>query len=129
MSLLNRVSRIVREAVEEGKELKEIGELKLDIRRLEGQLREAYQELGEQVFQRRDRSPFPLEELQEVFDKIDSLNRRIESKKQEIEQIKEEDKASRSEPEPPPEPVCPQCGAPTTSDMRFCSECGEKLQP
>lgn len=129
MSLLNRVSRMVREAVEEGKELKEIGELKLDIRRLEGQLREAYQELGEQVFQRRDRSPFPLEELQEVFDKIDSLNRRIESKKQEIEQIKEEDKASRSEPEPPSEPVCPQCGAPTTPDMRFCSECGEKLQP
>lgn len=128
MSLLNRVSRMVREAVEEGKELKEIGERSLDIRRLEGQLREAYQELGEKVFQLKAPALFPQEELQEVFDKIESLNRRIEAKKQEIERLRAEGKGELAE-DSPSEPICPRCGASVTPDMRFCSECGEKLYP
>lgn len=29
---------------------------------------------------------------------------------------------------PPPEPVCPECGMETELDWRFCPMCGERLE-
>jgi predicted nucleic acid-binding Zn-ribbon protein len=121
---------MAREAIEEVKDLKEIGELKLDIRRLEGQRKEACEELGEKAFQLHTAGQLQHEELQEAFDKIESLTRRIESREQEIGKIKEEGKPERPAETEAPEgdQFCSECGGPITPDMKFCSECGAKLK-
>jgi hypothetical protein len=155
MSILDRVSKAVGDAVDRGKKEvdhfvriqkinSQIGDLQKSIGESNGQIQQTKLLIGEIAIEMLRAGTLVSEEINSLLEKIAGIQQQISSleveivqKKTEIESIRSEGKAAK-EPgsaaeetaAPPPDEIasrfCAQCGAPASSGA-FCSRCGSKL--
>jgi len=156
MSILDRVTKAVGEAVDRGKKEvdqfvriqkinSQIGDLEKGARQYSSHIQEIKAEIGGMAIDMLKAGTLSSTEMKALLDQITGIQQQIASceaevsqKKAEIERIKAEGKASApptpvvvdSVIPPPPPPVadriCPKCGVRAGAGA-FCSECGVKL--
>ena len=143
MSFLDRVTKVVGDAVDRGK--KEVDQF-VQIQRINGQIndfekkidesnsqiQQAKVKLGEMALEMLRAGTLASPEMQALVDQISGVEKQIAEdeaaiaeKRVEIEKIKAEDKADNAPaaaaPDPPTVPPVPAAGAPAS---RFCPQCG-----
>jgi prefoldin subunit 5 len=156
MSILDRVTKAVGEAVDRGKKEvdqfvriqkinSQIGDLEKGARQYSNRIQEIKAEIGGMAIDMLKVGTLSSPEMKALLDQITGIQQQIASceaevsqKKAEIERIKAEGKTSTpptpvvvdSVIPPPPPPVadrvCPKCGVQAGAGV-FCSECGAKL--
>jgi division protein CdvB (Snf7/Vps24/ESCRT-III family) len=154
MSILDRVSKAVGDAVDRGKKEVDqfvriqkingqISDLERNIVESRSQIQQVKLKIGEMAIEMLHAGTLTSQEMTALLEQIHGIQQQIASKeaeingkKAEIDSIKSEEKAAKT-PEPPsdmpntPPPLpgnrfCSQCGAPAPSGG-FCAKCGSKL--
>lgn len=131
--------------MQETKELTRVGKLKMELLALENERGRRFEEIG-RLAHTLYKEGADFEELKQPLAGIDELEAKIDAKYEEIEKIPEEEvevEVPVAEPEdveesiditptPPSDELvlhyCPQCGAQTEEDDKFCSNCGNPLE-
>ncbi len=155
MSILDRVTKAVGDAVDRGKKEVDqfvriqkingqIGDLEKSIEGSKGQIQQAKLKIGEMAIEMMRAGTLNSQEMKEVLDQIAGFEQQIAAreteivqKRAEIESIRSEEKMSKPPqtgadappiPSPPPgaSRFCPHCGVPAGSGA-FCAQCGSKL--
>ncbi len=155
MSILDRVTKAVGDAVDRGKKEvdqfvriqkinSQIGDLEKSIGEFKDQILQTKVKIGEMAIEMlhagtltsQEMTPL-LDQINGIHQKIASLEAEIKEKKAEIESMRSEDRSATAPglaatvtPPPPSQAAasryCPQCGAPVHSGT-FCTQCGSKL--
>jgi prefoldin subunit 5 len=145
MSLLDKVTKAVGDAVDRGKKdvdqfLKiqkinsEIDGMEKKIAELKSQIQQSQQQAGEKAIAYFRAGTLASAGLQAYADQVSGFEQQIAAeeaaiagKKAEIEAIKAVEAAEQADAPPPPEPGNPPAAAPPTTGAKFCQECGAKL--
>ncbi len=145
--LFSKLSRTIRSGAEtlmqETKELTRIGKLKMELLALENERGRKFEEIG-RLAHTLYKEGADFEQLKQPLAGIDEIEAKIDAKHEEIKKIPEEEaELPIAEPEgveevidtaptPPSDELtphyCPQCGAGTKEDDKFCSKCGNSLE-
>lgn len=119
--------------VQETKELTRLGRLKLELISLENERGKAFEEAGQlahTLYKNGNELP---EEMKEIFMTIDEVEKRIDTKRKELERIRAEDVSQcvdelEQEVDDVTVLVCRQCENEVTQEDIFCSRCGSHLK-
>jgi DNA repair exonuclease SbcCD ATPase subunit len=104
--------------------------IEIDIGSLEKHVRENYQKLGEMFYRSSVDNVPEGPEAENIIAKINELKEQIKAKREEIAKINQGEVAPQAETPPvaPGKKVCPSCGKEHDENVRFCPECGAKLE-
>ncbi|MCA9739473.1 MAG: hypothetical protein R3E98_08500 [Gemmatimonadota bacterium] len=89
MSLMDNVKKGIAKAKEEAQELAQVTRLKADIARLNGQRRDLFREMGEEVFALYQRSE-PIPGFETKCDAVAAISEEVARKEREVEELRAE---------------------------------------
>ena len=89
MSLMDNVKKGIQKAKEEAQELAQVTRLKAEISKLNGQRRDIFREIGEEVFALYQRSE-PIPGFETKCDALAALSEEVSRKEHEIEELRAE---------------------------------------
>jgi hypothetical protein len=106
-------------------EMVSAGKLKLEIKQLEGKIKDKKLEIGAAVYQAYAASTEPdLQVIGEMCGEIAAFESQIKELEQ---QLRAEGDAAAVSPSPDAR-ICPGCGSAEKEGTSFCSQCGHKLE-
>lgn len=124
MTFWNDLKRGAQVVVDEGQRMTRVTKLKARQRALELQLADLVRELGLRVVELHRRNELHHHELDELFVEIQTLERELKQRGEEVEELTRPS-AGRADAA---RPSCPACGGDIRAADRFCRHCGEPLQ-
>lgn len=89
MSLMDNVKKGIAKAKEEAQELAQVTRLKADIARLNGQRRDLFREMGEEVYALYQRSE-PIPGFETKCDAVAAISEEVARKEREVEELRAE---------------------------------------
>jgi len=137
MPFLNKLNEFAKNVSDKASSALETNKLNSKINSEQNSINEQIKKIGEHYYQQYTETGSADEGIAEFCAAIDKHNAAIAEAKAEIEQIKAENAAAATDATvSPPVPVpaendfivCPACGKANGADMKFCSECGGKLE-
>ncbi|HWQ89769.1 MAG TPA: zinc ribbon domain-containing protein [Desulfitobacteriaceae bacterium] len=123
MDLIDKLSSFAKDAIDKTSELLDITGLKAKITAEETKISISKGKIGEHYWEKFQAGAELDEEAAALCTEIKNSLTTIEGYKAEIEKIK-----AGQEKNPGAANVCPSCGQPVTEGVKFCSECGAKIE-
>lgn len=121
MSFLDKLSKGVGEAADRAKfeadKLLRVKRLNSEIGNLANEIEQATLAIGTKAIELR------IAELEELIQKVETLEAQLAAKKAELEAVKAEEFQETA----PSTMYCPNCGAAAKAGAKFCPSCGHKL--
>ncbi len=122
---LNKLGDIAKSAVDKTGEMLEITKLNSKITTEQSKIAGYKAKIGEYYYEQMCNASDAPAEIVEYCGMIKSSLDEIASLQLEVESLKGEKPAEAA---PPTDAKCPACGAQNTPGIKFCGECGQKLQ-
>jgi hypothetical protein len=150
-SFLDKLKSGADKAAFEADRLVRVNQAQSALRNLQRELETEMEALGKQALALYDAGTLTQSELLALMPQIEAKRQQIADQEAEVERIRQEKPAeagapapdrpapgapapyAAATPPPPPTPVvtgraCPNCGAALAADVRFCPECGSRVE-
>lgn len=134
MALFDKLNTIAKNVGEKTGDAIEITKLNAKISGEKSSITELYKQLGEKIYEKYAEGAFQDGDLAELFLAVDAHKANIANAEGRIEAIKAENEArARTAREAEAVPaatagaVCPSCGAAVAEGVKFCNQCGTKI--
>lgn len=130
MALFDKINTIAKNVGEKTGDAIEITKLNAKISGERSGISELYKQLGEKIYEKYTAGAYQDVDLAELFTAVDARMANIAEAESKISAIKAENeaKAQTVEKAAPAGAVCPNCGAPAAEGVKFCNQCGTKLE-
>jgi len=140
MAFLDKLTKGVSKAAEQAKfeadKLMRVNKLNSEVSQLTGEVERTTAAIGAKVIELRKAGGLQLPELDELVNRVSTLEEQLAAKKAELEAVKAEKfeegapaaQATVTPSEAAPSPkYCPNCGVTVQPGAKFCPSCGQKL--
>jgi len=135
MAFLDKLNTIAKNVGEKTGDAIEITKLNAKISSEKSAMNELYKQLGEKIYEKYAAGAYQDVDMAALFTEVDAHRANIAEAEGKIDAIKAENeaKAQAAEVQPaekaaPAGAVCPGCGAAVAEGIKFCNQCGTKLE-
>lgn len=135
MALFDKINTIAKNVGEKTGDAIEITKLNAKISGEKSAISELYKQLGEKIYEKYTAGAYQDADLAELFTSVDGRMANIAEAESKISAIRAENEAKAQAAEDqaakkaaPAGAVCPNCGAPAADGVKFCNQCGAKLE-
>ncbi|MBN1135959.1 MAG: zinc ribbon domain-containing protein [Anaerolineae bacterium] len=99
------------------------------LNKLKGELTEQVTVIGTRAVELYDGGTLAVPEMQDLFQQLDSLRQQVADQQEEIERIRQEKAPEAPVAAPAPAGLtCPNCHAEVAAGVKFCPNCGSKIE-
>lgn len=132
MALFDKINTIAKNVGEKTGEAIEITKLNAKISGEKSAMADLYKQLGEKIYEKYASGAYQDADMAELFTAVDARRANIAEAEDKIKAIKAENQA-KAQPVPqeqaaPAGAVCPGCGAAVAEGVKFCNQCGTKIE-
>ena len=128
MDILDKIGAFAKNVGEKTEDMIETGKLNLKINAEERAISEQTEKLGAWYLERLDAGMQPEAGAAEIYAAITASRALIEEIKAEIKKIQEEKETPAAEETVPAASACPACGTACAAGVKFCPNCGARLE-
>lgn len=136
MAFLDKLNTIAKNVGEKTGDAIEITKLNAKISSEKSAMGELYKQLGEKIYEKYAAGAYQDADMAELFAAVDAHRASIAEAEGKIDSIKAENEAKAqaaaeaqaAEKAAPAGAVCPGCGTPAAEGVKFCNQCGTKLE-
>ena len=132
MALLDKINTIAKNVGEKTGDAIEITKLNAKISSEKSAIADIYKQLGERIYEKYASGAYQDADMAELFTAVDARRANIAEAEDKIKAIKAENEAkaqSASQAQAAPAgAVCPGCGAPVADGVKFCNQCGTRVE-
>jgi len=136
MALLDKLNTIAKNVGEKTGDAIEITKLNAKIASEKSAMTELYKQLGEKIYEKYTQGAYQSEDMAALFAAVDARKAGIAEAEGKILAIREENQAkaqAAAEVQPaentaPAGAVCPNCGANAAEGVKFCDQCGTRIE-
>lgn len=132
MALFDKINTIAKNVGEKTGEAIEITKLNAKISGEKSAMADLYKQLGEKIYEKYASGAYQDADMAELFTAVDARRANIAEAEDKIKAIKAENQAkAQAVPQAQDAPagaVCPGCGAAVADGVKFCNQCGTKIE-
>jgi len=132
MALFDKINTIAKNVGEKTGDAIEITKLNAKISSEKSAIADIYKQLGERIYEKYASGAYQDADMAELFTAVDARRANIAEAEDKIKAIKAENEAkaqSASQAHAAPAgAVCPGCGAPVADGVKFCNQCGTRVE-
>ena len=132
MALLDKINTIAKNVGEKTGDAIEITKLNAKISSEKSAIADIYKQLGERIYEKYASGAYQDADMAELFTAVDARRANIAEAEDKIKAIKAENEAkaqSASQAQAAPAgTVCPGCGAAVADGVKFCNQCGTRVE-
>ena len=134
MALFDKINTIAKNVGEKTGDAIEITKLNAKISSEKSAIADIYKQLGERIYEKYASGAYQDADMAELFTAVDARRANIAEAEDKIKAIKAENEAKAqtvaqpAEQAAPAGAVCPGCGAAVAEGVKFCNQCGTRVE-
>ena len=132
MAFFDKINTIAKNVGEKTGDAIEITKLNAKISSEKSAIGDLFKQLGERIYEKYASGAYQDADMAELFTAVDAHRANIAEAEDKIKAIRTENEAKTQaapqEQAAPAGAVCPGCGAPVAEGIKFCNQCGTRLE-